>query len=152
MRQELGKASSNALPASRTRISATESRTPRADSGNRALPRPKPAAKTMSQSSGNRARRGSAFGGGGAGANGDAGVEELERRLGEREKLLGDSQAEVLALRAQVEKLQVLNTELELENKNLADGLTVAEAKIKSLEHKCDQVCRKISSSFPLAV
>lgn len=140
MRQELGKASSNALPASRTRMSATESRTPRADSANRALPRPKPAAKTVSRSSADRARRGSAFGVGGAGANGDAGVEDLERRLGEREKLLGDLQAEVLALRAQVEKLRVLNVELELENKNLAHGLTVAEAKITSLELKCNQV------------
>ncbi|CAL9754176.1 unnamed protein product [Musa acuminata subsp. burmannicoides] len=74
-------------------------------------------------------------------------MRELQTRLDESERLLRDSQSEVLALRAQIEKLQVLNVELESQKKKLEESLSAAEAKIKALE-KHDQVESVIKSGF----
>ncbi|URE06998.1 hypothetical protein MUK42_19669 [Musa troglodytarum] len=78
---------------------------------------------------------------------GSAKMRELQTRLDEGERLLRDSQSEVLALGAQIEKLQVLNVELESQKKKLEESLSAAEAKIKALE-KHDQVESVIKSGF----
>lgn len=59
---------------------------------------------------------------------------ELQRRLEASELLVRDLQSEASALKAQLEKLQSLNVELESRNKHLVGNLSAAEAKIASLE------------------
>ncbi|RZR81103.1 hypothetical protein BHM03_00007257 [Ensete ventricosum] len=74
-------------------------------------------------------------------------MRELQTRLDESERLSRDSQSEVLALKAQIEKLQVLNVELGSQKKKLEESLSAAEAKIKALE-KHNQVESVIKSGF----
>ncbi|RWW05658.1 hypothetical protein GW17_00031055 [Ensete ventricosum] len=65
--------------------------------------------------------------------------EDAKGRLDESERTVRDLQSEVLALKAQIEKLQVLNVGLESQKKELEEDLSAAESKIKALE-KHDQV------------
>ncbi|RRT55965.1 hypothetical protein B296_00048128, partial [Ensete ventricosum] len=66
-------------------------------------------------------------------------IKELQGRLDESERTVRDLQSEVLALKAQIEKLQVLNVGLESQKKEFEEDLSAAESKIKALE-KHDQV------------
>ncbi|WOL03232.1 protein CHUP1, chloroplastic isoform X2 [Canna indica] len=66
------------------------------------------------------------------GAN--AKTKELQNRAEESERLVREMQSEVSAQKDQIEKLQLLNVELELQNKKLQQDLAAAESKIKTLE------------------
>ncbi|XP_072954061.1 INCREASED PETAL GROWTH ANISOTROPY 1-like protein 2 isoform X2 [Typha angustifolia] len=60
--------------------------------------------------------------------------EELQRRLDASEGLVRELQSEVSALKAQLQKLQGINIELETQKKKLGEELCAAEEKIKHLE------------------
>lgn len=66
-------------------------------------------------------------------------VKELQSRVDESGRLLRDSQSQVLALKAQIERLQVINAELESQKKKLEEDLSAAQAKIK-IREKHDRV------------
>ncbi|KAG9459968.1 hypothetical protein H6P81_004476 [Aristolochia fimbriata] len=74
---------------------------------------------------------------------------ELQLRLEESEKLVMNLQAEVSGLKAQLEKLQILNVELESQNRQFRDDLATAEAKISTLlsQQKRDSNDEKSESS-----
>ncbi|XP_021822734.1 protein CHUP1, chloroplastic [Prunus avium] len=55
---------------------------------------------------------------------------ELQEKLDMSESLIMNLQAEVLALKAELDKTQCLNVELQSQNKNLTEKLAAAEAKI----------------------
>ncbi|CAL9107607.1 unnamed protein product [Musa textilis] len=74
-------------------------------------------------------------------------IKEVQGRLDESERMVRDLQSEVLALKAQIEKLQVLNVGLESQKKKLEKDLSAAESKIKASE-KHDQVESVRKSGF----
>ncbi|URE40300.1 hypothetical protein MUK42_33028 [Musa troglodytarum] len=74
-------------------------------------------------------------------------IKEVQGRLDESERMARDLQSEVLALKAQIEKLQVLNVGLESQKKKLEKDLSAAESKIKASE-KHDQVESVRKSGF----
>ncbi|CAD5163388.1 unnamed protein product [Musa acuminata subsp. malaccensis] len=55
-------------------------------------------------------------------------IKELQGRLDESERTVRDLQSEVLALKTQIEKLQVLNVELESQKKKLEKDLSVRKS------------------------
>ncbi|GLT73892.1 hypothetical protein SLA2020_457220 [Shorea laevis] len=76
----------------------------------------------------------------GAQRKGDEGTAEKEKRKVEKvelsEALVKDLQCEVLSLKAELDKAQSLNMELEATNRKLADNLAAAEAKIAAFESR----------------
>ncbi|XP_010241452.1 PREDICTED: protein CHUP1, chloroplastic isoform X2 [Nelumbo nucifera] len=58
---------------------------------------------------------------------------ELQDKLLASENLVKDLQSEMSALKSQLEKLQTLNVELESQNRQFAEDLAAAEAKISAL-------------------
>ncbi|XP_012084221.1 protein CHUP1, chloroplastic [Jatropha curcas] len=68
----------------------------------------------------------------------EEGDKELQERLQLNEILIKDLQSQVLALKAELDKAQSSNDELELQNKKLAQDLAAAEAKVAAF-HIRDQ-------------
>lgn len=71
--------------------------------------------------------------------NPDGKNKDLHDKLLKSGALVKDLQSQVLSLKAELDKAQVLNAELELQNKKLAEDLSAAEAKIASISSR-DQV------------
>lgn len=61
---------------------------------------------------------------------------ELEKKLILSENLVKDLQSEVLALKAELDKAQSLNAELEKQNKKLSEDVIAAEAKTAALSSR----------------
>ncbi|KAK9139048.1 hypothetical protein Scep_008729 [Stephania cephalantha] len=82
----------------------------------------------------------------------DGEKKELKEKLDASENLVKDLQAEVLVLNGQLQKLQSLNFELELQNRQLREDVAASEEKISALSSsrrqvKEDAVAGKFESS-----